>query len=92
MEKIIDKVALAIGHRVDCPVLNNPNEPPYVEPGPCACSSRIRALTALKVSHHDELVGILKVAIKSSYRKSFHGEPEWCATARKVLEKVGTLP
>ena len=91
MINMIERVALTIGHLPDCPVMNLSEEPPYVEPGPCDCGSDIKAKAALEVSHHNELVEILKIALKNSYRRSFHGEPDWCATARLVLEKVGAL-
>ncbi len=86
MINMIERVALTIGHLLDCPVLNVPDEPPYVEPGPCNCGSEIRARAVLEVSHHDELVEILKIALEHP------GQLVWGATARLVLEKVGALP
>ncbi|KKK55820.1 hypothetical protein LCGC14_3070720 [marine sediment metagenome] len=98
MINMIERVALTIGHLLDCPVLNVPDEPPYVEPGPCNCGSEIRARAVLEVSHHNELVEILKIALEPFSEATRNpdgspvGEPVWCATARLVLEKVGALP
>ncbi len=97
MINLIERVALTIGHLPDCPTLNFSDGPPYVEPGPCDCGSDIKARAALEVSHHNELVEILKIALEP-FSEAMHnpngapvGEPVWCATARLVLEKVGAL-
>ena len=98
MINLVERVALTIGHLPDCPVMNLSEEPPYVEPGPCDCGSDIKARAALEVSHHGELVEILKIALEPSGEVTRNpsgnsvGEPVWCATARLVLEKVGALP